>query len=1043
MPLPPEYTFMTERRLALVLLLGVGLAWSLVPTGAARADEAALPRVIDFNRDIRPIFSENCYACHGPDKNKRKAGLRLDTRDGIFSAHDDVHMVVAGKPEESELLRRLTTTDRNARMPEPKSGKRLSDRQIALVRAWIEQGAAWKGHWAYLPPVRPELPPLPPSPPGGEGQGEGEFVKNPIDRFVLAKLRDAGLHPSPEADRVTLIRRLSFDLTGLPPTKAAVDAFVNDPAANAYDKLVERLLASPQYGERMAMAWLDLVRYADSIGYHSDNPMNVSPYRDYVIRAFNDDKRFDQFTVEQLAGDLLPGAAVEQKVASAYNRLLQTTEEGGAQAKEYEAKYAADRVRNVSTVWLGTTMGCCQCHDHKFDPFTMRDFYSLAVFFADVQEAAVGRREAGLPVPDGELVPEIQKLDEALAELRQKMEAQSADRAAALAEWEKQKANVPEWKVLEPQTLTAAGGTRLTRQPGGVVLAGGTIPAKETYTITARTDLKGITAFRLEVLDDPSLPAHGPGLGPNGNFVLSEFKVALAAGSQPAARVQLERANADHAQDQFPVADAIDGNRDTGWAILPAVGKPHTAIFEAAAPLGAGGDTTLTFTLDHQTVYAQHSIGKFRLSVTTSANPTGGQGLPANVQAALAVAAEKRTELQKNELAAYYRTIDPALAPVRAEIAKLDARKAELLKGVPTCLISVSGQPRVVRVLPRGNWLDESGEVVSPAVPRSLPQPPASGQRLTRLALARWIASRDNPLTARVFVNRLWKLYFGQGLSRILDDLGSQGDWPTHPELLDWLAVEFMDSGWDVKHMVQLLVTSGTYRQTSKASEELKERDPYNRLVGRQGRFRLDAETVRDNALAISGLLSPKIGGPSVKPYQPAGYWAALNFPPREWMNDKGESLYRRGLYTHWQRSFLQPSLLAFDAPSREECTCDRARSNIPQQALVLLNDPTYVEASRAFAERIVKEGGAGTAARLAWAFGCALSRPPTEEEARLLTALYAKHAQEYAADKEAARKLLSVGDHPMPNHADVAELAAWTSVARVILNLSETITRY
>ena len=648
-----------------------------------------------------------------------------------------------------------------------------------------------------------------------------------------------------------------------------------------------------------------------------------------------------------------------------------------------------------------------------------------------------------MPVPTAEQAAQIGKLDAAVAELRKKIDTPTPELTTAQAEWEKRQGSVPEWKVLEPETLAAAAGTRLTKQTGGIVLAGGTSPVRETYTVTARTDAKGITAFRLDVLDDPALPAHGPGLGSNGNFVLTEFKVAVAAGSQPGAAVPLKRASADHSQDQFPVANAIDGKNDTGWAILPGVGKPHTAIFEPATPVGAGGDITLTFTLDHQSIYTQHNIGKFRLSVTASANPAGGQGLPGNVRDAIAVTPEKRTEQQKNDVAAYYRTVAPALVSVRAEIARLEGRKAELLKTVPTCLVSVSGTPRVVHLLPRGNWLDESGDVMSPAVPRSLPQPPAGGQRLTRLDLARWIVARDNPLTARVFVNRLWKLYFGQGLSRILDDLGSQGDWPTHPELLDWLAVEFMDSGWDVKHMVKLLVTSGAYRQTSKPGEELKERDPYNRLVGRQGRFRLDAEMVRDNALAVSGLLSRKIGGPSVKPYQPAGYWAALNFPPREWANDKGESLYRRGLYTHWQRTFLHPSLLAFDAPSHEECTCERARSNIPQQALVLLNDPTYVEASRAFAERIIKEGGTGTDDRLAWAFGCALSRRPTDEKVKLLTGLYARHAQEYAADREAARKLLSVGDHPMPKDADVAELAAWTSVARVILNLSETITRY
>ncbi len=797
---------------ALPGLLGTGLACLMTLT--ASAAEAPLPKTIDFNRDIRPILSDNCYACHGPDKNKRKADLRLDTKDGLFSHHDQTSLLVPGKPDASELYRRLTTSDKNERMPDPKSGKRLSDRQLALVKKWIEQGAPWKGHWAFLKPVRPELPP-----------GDNPFIRTPVDRFILAQLQPAGLHPSPEADRVTLIRRLSFDLTGLPPTKAEVDAFVNDHDPDAYVKLVDRLLASPAYGERMAMYWLDLVRYADSIGYHSDNPMNVSPYRDYVIRAFNTNKRFDQFTTEQLAGDLLPGATREQKIASAYNRLLQTTEEGGAQAKEYEAKYAADRVRNVSSVWLGVTMGCCQCHDHKFDPFTMRDFYSLAAFFADVQEAAVGRREAGMPVPTPEQEAEQKQLDAGIAPLR------------------------------------------------------------------------------------------------------------------------------------------------------PLVGA----------------------------------------TVALLAAPTPWTGRVAALR---------------------------AVKPLQEKYARLQHQRDELVKQIPTVLVTIAGPPRTVRLLPRGNWLDESGPVMQPASPGSLSGLGIQGRRLTRLDLAHWLLSRDNPLTARVFVNRLWKLYFGQGLSKSLEDFGAQGEWPTHPELLDWLALEFMDSGWDVKHLVKLLVLSGTYRQTSTVTAELKERDPYNRLLARQARFRLDAEEVRDNALAVSGLLAREIGGHSVKPYQPAGYWTALNFPPREWQNDKGDGLYRRGLYTHWQRSFLHPSLLAFDAPSREECTVERPRSNIPQQALVLLDDPTYVEAARAFAEHIVARGGSSVNARLAWAFGQAVSRTPKPEEVKVLADLYARHFREYSADKAAAKKLLAVGDHPVPKDRDPAELAAWTSVARVILNLHEVITR-
>jgi hypothetical protein len=742
-------------------------------------------RVVDFNRDIRPILSDNCYQCHGPDKNKRKADLRLDTKEGITSS------VVAGKPDESELYRRITTANAEERMPDPRSGKKLEPRQISLVQTWIEQGAVWKGHWAYLPPVRADLPSV----------AQGQRVNNSIDQFILSRLKEAKMQPSAEADRITLIRRLYFDLTGLPPAPRAVEAFLNDTQPDAYEKLVDRLLASPHYGERMAVFWLDLVRYADSIGYHSDNPLHASPFRDYVITAFNTNKPFDRFTIEQLAGDLLPQPTLEQKTASAYNRLLMTTEEGGAQPKEYEAKYAADRVRNVSSVWLGATMGCCQCHDHKFDPFTQRDFYSMAAFFADIQEAAVGAREKG--------------------------------------------------------TLLAT-------------------PEQE--------------------------------------------------------------------------------------AVL-------------------------------------HRIERRMIALSVS----------------------------------------PYLTPALVAQGVL---KARLLQTIPTTLVSLSGKPRTVRILPRGNWLDESGEIVRPAFPGSLKKPSTDERMLTRLDLARWLLARENPLTARVLVNRLWKLFFGQGLCKSLEDFGSQGDWPSHPELLDWLALEFMDRGWDVKHVVRLMVTSRTYRESSQPRPELNTIDPYNRLLARQVRFRLDAEFIRDNALIVSGLLSPHIGGASVKPYQPAGYWDALNFPTREWHNDWGDKLYRRGLYTHWQRTFLHTSLAAFDAPSREECTVERARSNIPQQALVLLNDPTYVEAARVLAEHIVSEGGGSASDRLNWTFRRVLSRSPTQQETELLTKQLEKETKRYAANSEAAKKLEMIGDHARRTDANVLELAAWTSVARVLLNLHETITR-
>ncbi len=750
---------------------------------------AAAP--ISFNRDIRPILADKCYACHGPDKNQRKANLHFDTEEAALADLGGRRAIVPGKIDESELVRHITATD-STRMPPEKSGKKLTTQQIDLLTRWIEQGAKWEKHWSLIAPSRPEAPTV----------DDKEWSRQPIDAFVYARLKREALTPSKEADRRTLIRRLSFDLTGLPPAPEAVEAFLADHSPQAYEHLVDSLLASPHFGERMALYWLDLVRYGDTGGYHSDNHRDVWLYRDYVIDAFNKNKPFDQFTIEQLAGDLLPNPTRETRIASGYNRLLMTTEEGGAQAKEYQAKYAADRVRNASTVWLGLTLGCCECHDHKFDPVKTKEFYQFAAFFADVKEKAVGRQDED-KFPTDEQAAQLKKITDDIAETQK-----------------------------QPQT-----------------------------------------------------------------------------------------------------------------------------------------DET------------------------------------------------------------------------KKKIADLQKQKTEFEKTILSTLVTTAVPPRVMRVLPRGNWLDDSGDIVTPGVPASLPPLNASGARATRLDLAKWMVAADNPLVARVIINRLWKLMFGQGLVKTLDDFGSQGAWPTHPELLDWLAVEFRESGWDVKHLLKLMAMSRTYRQSSQMDETLKHRDPYNHLLARQNRYRIDAEMVRDNALSVSGLLASKVGGPSVKPYQPAGYWAMLNFPKREWQNDVGDGLYRRGLYTYWCRTFPHPSLIAFDAPSREECTVERPRSNTPLQALVLLNDPTYVEASRAFAERILK-GGDTTEKRIEFAYRQALNRKPLPEETKLLAALVEKHWKEYQTDKAAAKALLSEGARPMAKEFDPAELAAWTSVARVVLNLHETITR-
>lgn len=829
-------------------------------TAASQANAtSAIPDRVEFNRDVRPILSDRCFLCHGLDKNRRKADLRLDIRDEAIKAE----AFVPGKPDESELVARILSTDPDEQMPPPKSNKKLDARQKEILRRWVQQGAEYQQHWSYEKPVKAQTP---------TGQ-------NAIDVLVRRRLTEVGLKSSPEADRRTLIRRLSSDLTGLPPTPEEVKAFVEDSSPDAYERLVDRLLASPHYGERMAIGWLDVVRFADTIGYHSDNPRNVWPYRDWVIKSFNDNKPFDRFTIEQIAGDLVPDANTETRVGSAFNRLLLSTEEGGAQPKDYEARMLTDRVRAVGAAWLGQTTGCAQCHDHKFDPFTMRDFYSLGAFFADIQEPIIGRREDGMVVGSAEEQKTLARLDAVVAEAKKRIEAVVPQLDAAQTQWE---ADLSRYAVTLPE---------LTR-------------------------------------DSKATPA--------------DKSVARA------------------------------------------------------------------------------------------------------VQAALKKEANARDPKEREAVQTYFRTrATPLFQVERDAVARTERERQALLDSLPRCLVSVhSATPRTVRILPRGNWMNEKGEVVKPALPHYLPRPEVSGRDLTRLDLARWLVARDNPLTARTLMNRLWKQFFGAGLSKQLDDLGTQGEPPTHPALLDWLACEFMDSGWDVKHMVRTVVTSKTYRQTSVATPELLAADPLNRELARQSAYRVDAELVRDNALAVSGLLVAKVGGPSVKPYQPEGYWENLNFPQRKYVADQGDAQHRRGLYTWWQRSFLHPSLLAFDAPSREECCAERNRSNIPQQALVLLNDPTYVEAARAFAARVLRESSGRPDDRLNRAWQLALERDPLPFEAETVRRLLDKHLTDYRANPDAARALISTGVAPTPDGLDPAEFAAWIHVARVLLNLHETVTR-
>ena len=1040
------------------------------------APYAAGEEPIRFNRDIRPILSDNCFYCHGPDKNKREAELRLDSHEGLHGTGGQPGALIPGKPDDSPMLHRILSTDPDEQMPPPETGKSLTPEQVALIRRWIAEGADFQGHWAFLPrdlsvtdPAESTGPAESKVPAESTGPSEGERnEQHAVDRQMTARidalvakgLQSQKLSPAPEADRVTLLRRLHFDLTGLPPSEAEVEAFVNDTSPDAYASLVDRLLASPHYGERMAMWWLDLVRYADTVGYHGDQEMSVSPFRDYVIASFNANKPFDQFTIEQLAGDLLPDATREQRIASGYNRLGMMSAEGGVQDKEYLAKYMSERVRNATGTWLGITLGCAECHDHKFDPFSAKDFYRFGAFFADIKERGLysGAHADGnwgpfIKVPTPGQEARRDQLDAELKVARDELQKTTPELLAEFAAWE---AGQVMWETLRPESIISLEGVTLKPQPDGSILASGKNPATDSYLLTIGKLPPKVTAFRLEVLPDDSFPRRGPGRAGNGNFVLSEFVVhhrpaageTLAVALQnPSATYEQTGAITDNPYGKWPIAAALDGDtkgRKWGWAVMEQVGQPHAAVFETASDLTLADGDSVSIGLWQNLDNPQHTIGRFRLSVTTAPRPVKiSDSIPPAIRAILEIAKGQRTEAQTSELLAHYRTIAPILEPQRKKVAELEKARGELEAAMVSTLVTEQVEPRMVRVLARGNWMDESGEVVQPAFPEVLALAPTpADRRLTRLDLARWITDPAHPLTSRVLANRLWKNLFGAGLSAKLDDLGAQGEWPSHPQLLDELAQWMVDSNWDLKRWIRSVVMSRTYRQSSLASPESRQIDPYNRLLARQARFRLDAEFVRDNALSISGLLVNKLGGKSVRPYQPPGYWAYLNFPQREWQNGSGEELYRRGLYTHWQRQYLHPSLLVFDAPSREECTAERPRSNTPLQSLVLLNDPSYVEAARAFAEVVLRAEG-DDSRKLDLAFRRALSRPITPEESELLTKLLQSQIDHYRQHPEAAKELLMTGARPSATDIDPVVLAGWTTVARAILNLHEVISRY
>ena len=996
----------------------VGLVVAGIGRGAGR---------IEFSRDIRPILSENCFACHGPDRGARQAGLRLDRRDQALARG----AIIPGDSAASKIIQRVLQANPALAMPPVATDKHLTRQQKDMLAAWIDQGAEYQEHWAHRKPRRPDAP---------RGPAGVDFL---VDR----RLADSGLEPVAEAERRTLARRLGFDLTGLPPSANLVESYVRDRRPDAYERLLDSFFDSPHYGERMAVHWLDLVRYADTVGYHGDVPVNLYPYREYVIRSFNENKPFDVMTREQLAGDLLPDPTSWQRVASGYNRLSRMTNEGGSQAEEYLAKYAADRVRNVSTVWLGSTLGCAECHDHKFDPFLATDFYSMAAFFADIEEQGVfggtGNWGSHVRVLVPRDVTEAAEIDRGLSRLREAGAGRlpaSPESLETLAGYLAE--DLRRWRALEPDRIWAdcahpdfnqCDRYDLREEPDSVVrvvLADETEPRESLHRIEIPLEDETLTALALELFPT----------GDFDSFYLSDFEVRLLGRADWPIRIEIQTLLPDREGPDSMLRDTLDGNYHTGWHGKWGEDRSRVAAFGFKAPLRSRPGERLQVSIFSNPRGRFGPPARFRLLGTDSPSPE----LPARgVLRDAVLASGERTAEQRKALAQAFDRIVGANANWM-RIRALERRSKVLADRAYESLVAKAvEEPRATRVLPRGDWMDRSGPEVLPQVPRFLGRIDTEGRRLNRLDLANWLVDPDNPLVARVFVNRLWKMFFGTGLSKTLDDLGSQGEPPPNQELLDWLAVEFVESGWDIRHMARTMLLSRAYRRSSQPSAELLAADPYNRLHGRQTMQRLAAEFIRDNALAVSGLLNPRVGGPSVKPYQPTGYYRELNFPKRVYEPDLSRDQFRRGLYTHWQRQYLHPALMAFDAPAREECAADREVSNTPLQSLVLLNDPSFVEAAWSLALRILREGGKTDRKRVDFAFRQAFSRSPVAAERTVITTLLARQRQRFSTDPSQANRLLGTGISPVPREVPGPELAAWTGVARALFNKHEFLMRY
>jgi hypothetical protein len=1150
-------------------LLAAGMFVALA--GAASAAD----QPVDFNREIRPLLAKKCFACHGPDDEHREAGLRLDSLEGAAAKLESGAVaIVAGDSAKSELVRRIDAADESERMPPVETGITLTAEQKDLLKRWIDQGASFAPHWSFVKPARPAISKF-----DIVGQSAG-----PIDYFMREKLTAAGLKPAPPADRYALIRRLSLDLRGLPPTPDEAEAIVADQAPDSIERLTDRYLADPAYGERWARMWLDLARYADSRGYGSD-PLrpNIWRFRDWVIDAFNSNQPFDQFTLDQLAGDLLPNATLEQKVATAFHRNTMTNTEGGTDDEEFRVAAVKDRADTTMQVWMGITLGCAKCHNHKYDPISQREYYSFFAIFNQTADSDKGDDAPFISAPTREYTQRVRLIDEQISAVKQKLDSPTPELSAEQAKWEASLQVKADWQPLMPVELVSSGGATLQAQDDGSILVSGENPNQDTFTIAAKTDLTGITALRLETTPDSSLPQGSAARSRTGDFRLTRFsataqdassadvaatgryvrielpgngkmlslaevqvfdgadnialkgaakqsstdyegeakraidgntnghyfeanstthtrveanpwwevdlgsdkrierislwnrtdggdaigsrlagyKVAILDPERKVAWQQLPadfpkpstdlavsgvtsiafgEALADFSADALPIASLIKTPADpkAGWGVGAQRDKAHWAVFMASAPLAGKGNTLLKIKLEFQGPEPQQSLGRFKLSVTNDAAILNRLKVPAEILAIVDAPAASRSANQQAKLAAHYRMLSPALKPLRDQIAALEKSKPPM-PTVPVFQQLAADQSRKTFIQIKGNFLNKGDEVTA-GLPAAW-HPLADSVPRDRLGLARWIVDAENPLTARVMANRLWAQLFGAGIVETEEDFGIQGEQPSHPELLDWLAIEFQKD-WDVKSLLRKVVASETYRQASRVTPESLAKDPRNRLLSRGARFRLEAEMVRDQALAISGLLSHKLRGPSVFPPQPAGLWQAAFNGERTWTTSTGEDKYRRGLYTFWRRTTPYPSMTTFDATSRETCAVRRFRTNTPLQAFVTMNDPVYVEASQALARRIISEGGASPADRAAFGLRLCLIRPPSQSQIQSIVALYESELSHYQTDAAAAQKIAADPLGALPAGTDPAEAAAWTVVGNVLLNMDGVLMR-